>query len=119
MLSIAAAAHDLSAAYPFRTTLFNAGDDQYELYWKFDLAVKNIQFAVRVNTTGWVGFGLSPNGGMPNSDVVIGWVDSSTGQGYLDVSSVYEVAIIYEAVSPRILNLCKGGAVIGTSRSGE
>jgi hypothetical protein len=30
--------------------------------------------AEQVATTGWVGFGLSPNGQMPDSDVVIGWV---------------------------------------------
>ena len=29
---------------------------------------------VSANTTGWVGFGVSPNGQMPRSDVVIGWV---------------------------------------------
>ena len=26
-------------------------------------------------TLGWVGFGISPNGGMKGSDMVIGWVD--------------------------------------------
>ena len=30
---------------------------------------------MRVNTTVWVGFGLSPNGGMPNLDIVMGWVE--------------------------------------------
>lgn len=35
---------------------------QYVLYWKFD---KNeIQFEIHCKTLGWVGFGLSPNGGM-------------------------------------------------------
>ncbi|XP_065886142.1 DBH-like monooxygenase protein 1 homolog [Dysidea avara] len=29
--------------------------------------------AVQVQTTGWIGFGFSPNGGMTGSDVVIGW----------------------------------------------
>ena len=46
----------------------------YELYWTFDNEAETISFAVRVNATGWVGFGLSPNGQMPDSDVVIGWV---------------------------------------------
>ena len=46
----------------------------YELYWNFDAVTQNLSIAVRVNTTGWIGFGISPNGGMPNSDVVIGWV---------------------------------------------
>ena len=40
------------------------------LTWK----KQSIAFAVNVSTTGWVGFGLSPNGQMPQSDVVIGWV---------------------------------------------
>ena len=89
LLSIAAAAHDdLSSSYPFHTSL----EARYDLYWKVDFVEKSIQFAVRVNTTGWVGFGLSPNGGMPNSDVVIGWVDGSSGQGYLHVSDVGDIA---------------------------
>ena len=47
----------------------------YELYWDVDEPSRNLSLAVRVNTTGWVGFGVSPNGGMPNSDVVMGWVE--------------------------------------------
>ena len=47
----------------------------YELYWDVDEPSGNLSLAVRVNTTGWVGFGVSPNGGMPNSDVVMGWVE--------------------------------------------
>ena len=70
-------AHDLSAAYRFSATLDRNG--QYELYWNYNLTQQTISFAVRVQTTGWVGFGLSPNGQMPGSDVVIGWVDNSGG----------------------------------------
>ena len=47
----------------------------YELYWDVDEPSGNLPLAVRVNTTGWVGFGVSPNGGMSNSDVVMGWVE--------------------------------------------
>ena len=68
--------------YDFHKTL--DADGKYELYWSFDLEQENISFAVRVQTTGWIGFGLSPNGQMPNSDVVIGWVDAD-GKGYLQV----------------------------------
>ena len=46
----------------------------YELYWNFDYDAETISFAVRVQTSGWVSFGLSPNGQMPDSNVVIGWV---------------------------------------------
>ena len=48
----------------------------YELYWNFNNDAETISFVVRVQTSGWVGFGLSPNGQMPDSDVVIGWVTS-------------------------------------------
>ena len=66
--------HDFSS-YPFKATLNTAENGGlYELYWNFDNDAETISFAVRVETTGWVGFGLSPNGQMPNSDVVIGWV---------------------------------------------
>ena len=65
------AAHDLST-YPFRLNL----NERYTLFWTIDNEAQNITFAVRVRTTGWVGFGLSPNGQMPQSDVVIGWVDA-------------------------------------------
>ena len=70
-------AHDLSATYRFSATLDPNG--QYQLYWNYNLTAGTISFAVRVQTTGWVGFGLSPNGQMPGSDVVIGWVDSNGG----------------------------------------
>jgi len=70
-------AHDLSATYRFSATLDPNG--QYELYWNYNLTEQTISFAVRVQTTGWVGFGLSPNGQMPGSDVVIGWVDNNGG----------------------------------------
>ena len=83
LLSLAAAAPDLSS-YPFSATLL---EDSYELFWRFDRDLKNITFAVRVKTTGWVGFGLSPNGEMTNSDLVLGWVDADDNKrGYLNVS---------------------------------
>lgn len=65
----------LSAKYRFAKMLDGAGD--YWLHWSFDMDNGTIAFAVNVSTTGWVGFGLSPNGQMPQSDVVIGWVDSA------------------------------------------
>ena len=72
--SIAAfATEDLGERYHLQRMLDSEG--QYVLYWSFDLEAKTIDFAVNVSTTGWVGFGLSPNGQMPLSDVVIGWVN--------------------------------------------
>ena len=58
----------------------------YELYWNFEAATQNLSIAVRVQTTGWIGFGISPNGGMPNSDVVTGWVTSG-GEAFFQVKN--------------------------------
>lgn len=56
----------------------------YKLYWKINNEKKSIQFATRVKTLGWVGFGISSgNGNMVGSDVVIGWVKEN--KGYLKV----------------------------------
>ena len=33
-----------------------------------------------MSTTGWIGFGLSPAGQMPGSDIIIGWIsDDAVG----------------------------------------
>ena len=74
------------AQYPFSATLSKDSFDQpiYQLQWTFDVVQQTITFNVLVKTTGWVGFGLSPNGGMVGSDVVTGWVND-TG-AYLQVS---------------------------------
>jgi hypothetical protein len=47
--------------------------NQYVLLWKI-INEEEIQFEVHVKTNGWVGLGISPNGGMGGSDIVIGWV---------------------------------------------
>ena len=69
---LATCSHNLDEEYRFSAIL----DDGYTLHWNFDLEEQTISFAVNVSTTGWVGFGLSPNGQMPQSDVIIGWVDN-------------------------------------------
>ena len=76
---------DLSSNYLLSTTLhMDENGNIYRLHWNIDIGDQTVHFAVNVSTTGWVGFGLSPNGGMPGSDVVIGWVDDS-GKAFLDV----------------------------------
>ena len=54
--------------------------EQYQLFWKI-INEDEIQFEIHCKTTGWVGLGLSPNGGMAGSDIVIGWVKN--GKPYL------------------------------------
>ena len=76
------------SSYPFSSVLNAAGDGSplYTLYWNFDTAEQTITFAVKARTNGWVGFGISPtDGGMVNSNVVIGWVNDE-GQAFLDVA---------------------------------
>ncbi|XP_066291636.1 DBH-like monooxygenase protein 1 homolog [Branchiostoma lanceolatum] len=77
----------LAATFALSGQLVNADGDfnhhealdeegKFELLWKFD--DEKIEFEARVQTTGWVGLGLSPNGGMPGSDIAIGWVKDGT-----------------------------------------
>lgn len=70
----------LSEKYRFAKML--ESEDKYWLHWSFDTDAGTIAFAVNVSTMGWVGFGLSPNGQMPGSDVVIGWVDSEGNSSF-------------------------------------
>ncbi|XP_046692570.1 DBH-like monooxygenase protein 2 homolog [Silurus meridionalis] len=49
------------------------------LRWGFDMVKDTITFEVTANTTGWVGFGFSPNGGMAGSDILIGGVGPEGG----------------------------------------
>ncbi|XP_052090829.1 DBH-like monooxygenase protein 1 homolog [Mytilus californianus] len=44
----------------------------YHVFWKFNKT--HITFEVHVKTRGYFGFGISPNGKMYPSDVVVGWV---------------------------------------------
>lgn len=54
---------------------------KYHLKWRFDR--RTITFEIEVETRGYVGFGLSPNGAMALSDIVIGGV--TDGRPYLQV----------------------------------
>ncbi|XP_041660510.1 DBH-like monooxygenase protein 2 homolog [Cheilinus undulatus] len=47
------------------------------LKWGFDNLQGDITFKLVVNTTGWVGIGFSPNGGMQGADIVMGGQGSS------------------------------------------
>ena len=46
-------------------------DNKYKMWWMFD--EKNITIKVEVATTGWIAWGISPNGKMHGSDIVLGW----------------------------------------------
>ena len=78
LLSLGCCQSNLNA-YPFSAVLRTDGngDPLYTLHWNFSATEETITFGVNVSTNGWVGFGISPNGGMANSDVVIGWVNDN------------------------------------------
>lgn len=69
----------VGAQFTFSTTLSkdSSGQSVYELRWTFDAVRQTIAFNVQAKTVGWVGLGLSPDGGMVGSDVVTGWVNST------------------------------------------
>lgn len=62
----------------------------YYLSWTLDNG--KITFLVRVNTSGYVGFGLSPNPNMINSDIFIGGVKD--GSAYFGVRSAYHFFLL-------------------------
>ena len=58
-------------------------DDIFHIFWKYDTTT--ITFEIHAKTLGWVGFGLTPDGGMARSDITITWVKD--GQTFFSVSS--------------------------------
>ena len=102
MLSLSAVvvgADDISREYHL-SAVFAEGN--YILHWEVDMQTKVIVFSVNVSTTGWVGFGLSPTGQMPGSDVVIGWVDKDGLVKFHVRFTVIRVYSLFLEVLPRI-----------------
>ena len=61
-------------------------EGKYIVHWKFNTT--HITFEVHVETRGYIGFGISPNGMMAPSDVIVGWVKN--GQTHFSVSYIYQ-----------------------------
>ena len=76
---------ELSEQYTYNVQLDNEG--RYTMFYSYDTELSILRIAVLVQTTGWIGLGISPNGQMPGSDVVMGWVDRS-GQALLQVQFI-------------------------------
>eukprot|EP00929_Paragymnodinium_shiwhaense_P120829 TRINITY_DN9289_c0_g1_i1.p1 TRINITY_DN9289_c0_g1~~TRINITY_DN9289_c0_g1_i1.p1 ORF type:complete len:1157 (+),score=296.64 TRINITY_DN9289_c0_g1_i1:211-3681(+) len=49
----------------------------YTLWWKVDVAAKEITVKMKAATAGWVGFGIAHMGGMKGADMVVGFVDDN------------------------------------------
>ena len=50
--------------------------ETFRLFWTI-LNGTHAEFGVSAQTTGWVGFGISPNGQMPLSDIAFAWFDDT------------------------------------------
>ena len=66
----------------FDYSTFMEENHKYRLYWT-NLPNDRIEIGIEAETTGWLAFGLSPNGGMEHSDIMIGWVDDNDGTVHL------------------------------------
>ena len=51
---------ELSRRYNYELQLDD--DGRYKMFYSYDVDDKTIRIAVQVQTTGWIGFGFSPNG---------------------------------------------------------
>jgi hypothetical protein len=61
-------------------------DPDYLVSWEADFSSNVTTFTVEVRTKGFVGFGLSYNGGMEDADIFIGGVQDS-GETYFGVKN--------------------------------
>lgn len=71
----------LSSGIGFKHSAILDSHGKYRVKWKHHETT--ITFEMEVETTGYVGFGFSPNGEMALSDIVIGGVEN--GKPYLQV----------------------------------
>lgn len=78
-------AFEITENYPRSLQLKENGE--YMIYWKVTGLTQNDQITIEIHakTLGWIGIGLSPNGGMPGSDIVIGGWNDKTAKPYLYV----------------------------------
>lgn len=73
------------------------------LKWGYNDPLGSITFRLVVNTTGWVGFGFSPNGGMQGADIVMGGLGS--GRSYFAVRHYKMIRILKSALSINVSGL--------------
>lgn len=85
-VQLVAGMQSLDLKYPFSNYL---DEGTFKLHWDFSMEQQKVDFAVNVSTYGWIGFGISPNGKMLQSDIVVGWVNSD-GTAKFKVSAFWE-----------------------------
>ena len=99
--------------YPFSVVMDRA--EKLHLFWKYDETT--ITFEIHAQTLGYVGFGISPNGQMSGSDMVIGWV--SSGNAYFHVSIWVSERVSYEMLFSYLSPSRPIGAIWNITRTFE
>jgi hypothetical protein len=82
--------------FDFKETL--DADGKYVLFWNVNKT--HIVFETHVETKGYIGFGLSPNGKMYPADVIVGWIKDGVAH-FKVIQPVLEIL-----PSPLILYIC-------------
>lgn len=81
---------------------------RFTLHW----GVTNASLEVKVvaATTGWIGVGFSPNGGMPGSDIVMGWINGDGSVAFSDRhTKVNDVPSVDAKQNYELLELSEAG----------
>lgn len=68
----------LSPLTYYTNTADLADENDFVFYWN-TTSDQRLVGEIHARTLGWVGFGLSPNGGMDGSDVIVAWIDGYNG----------------------------------------
>jgi hypothetical protein len=65
-----------------QNTIFSyaSPDKKWQATWSLDANFDTITFSLQTTYNGYIGLGISNTGVMHDSDFVIGWIDSSTGE---------------------------------------
>ena len=81
------ALHDIPDRYDFQLNLEfqQQGAATFKFFYTYDKDNQILKMAVKVLSLGWVGIGFSRDQFMPDTDIAIGWVNSS-GTAFLQVS---------------------------------
>lgn len=87
LLFIINSSYAIQVTESYTRSLELKANGDYMVYWKVSGLTQDseITFEIHARTLGWIGFGISPNGGMPGSDIVIGGWNDQTKQLYLYV----------------------------------
>ena len=91
LISVVRCQYDQNTVFP---NSFALNGNNYGLAW--DTTTDEIIFRITVRTTGWVGFGISPNGEMENSDVILAWTKSDGSTDFRDAHTEGK-NVVYDA----------------------